>query len=162
MSERVKRIQIDPDATERECRKCDTTKPFDAFPRRSSGRPSSWCKDCTNEYNREYVKTPEGAAKKRRAAAEYNARNPDYFLTRNYGLKPGQYDEMVKAQGGACAICGTTDSGGRKWHVDHDHETGKVRDLLCSPCNLGIGKMQDDPARLRAAADYIERHRATA
>jgi len=159
MSERVKRITIAPDATERECRKCETVKPFSAFPLRSNGRPSSWCKECTNEYNRQYVKTPEGAAKKRRAAAEYNARNPDYFLTRNYGLRPGQYDEMLVSQGGGCAICGTVDPFGRRLHVDHDHASGKVRGLLCSPCNLGIGKMQDDPARLRAAAAYIEQHR---
>lgn len=159
MTERVKRIQVDPDATERECRKCDTVKPFDAFPLRSNRRPSSWCRECTNAYNREYVKTPEGAAKKKRAAAEYNARNPDYFLTRNYGLKPGEYDRMRADQHDRCAICGTPDAGGRRWHVDHDHITGKVRGLLCSACNLTLGKMQDDPARLRAAADYIERHR---
>lgn len=159
MSEAVKRIRIAPDATERECRKCDTVKPFAAFPRRSNGRPSSWCKVCTNEYTRTYVRTEHGAARKKAAQDAYNARNPDYFLARNYGLAPGQYDEMVKAQDGRCAICGTEDSGTKRWHVDHDHATGKVRGLLCAACNLSLGKMQDDPARLRAAATYIERHR---
>jgi hypothetical protein len=159
MSERAKRIKVDPDATERECRKCDTVKSFDAFPRRSNGRPSSWCKECTNAYTRAYVKTEHGAARKKAAQDSYNARNPDYQVTYRYGLAPGQYDEMRAAQDDRCAICQTEDAGGHRWHVDHDHATGKVRGLLCASCNLGIGKMQDDPARLRAAATYIERHR---
>ena len=161
MSERPKRIRIDPNATERECRKCDLTKPFDAFPLRSNGRPSSWCKECTNAYTRAYVKSEHGAARKKAAQDAYNARNPDYFLTRNYGLKPGEYAEMVKTQGGQCAVCKTAKPGGtgKRWCVDHDHETGKVRGLLCTHCNMGIGQLGDDPDRLRAAAAYIERNR---
>ena len=53
-----------------------------------------------------------------------------------------------------CAICGATD---KRFHVDHDHTTGHVRGLLCGPCNQTLGLMQDEPARLRAAAAYLER-----
>jgi hypothetical protein len=61
-----------------------------------------------------------------------------------------------------CAICGETEKPGGKfgvhYHIDHDHETGRVRGLLCAPCNVALGMMENDPARLRAAADYIESH----
>ena len=62
---------------------------------------------------------------------------------------------MLEAQGGMCAICGTAPAA----HVDHDHETGAVRQLLCFNCNGGLGQFNNDPAALRAAADYVERHR---
>jgi hypothetical protein len=159
MSEQKRRyIKLAPDATERECTKCEIVKPFSDFPLRSSGRPSSWCRKCTNGAIRDYSKTPDGAVRKKAAQDAFNANNPDYQVTYRYGLRPGQYDEMRIAQDDRCAICRTPDAAGRRWHVDHCHATGKVRGLLCSACNLTLGKMGDDPARLRAAAEYIEQH----
>lgn len=87
---------------------------------------------------------------------------------RSYGLTEHGYAAMVAAQQGRCAICGTTDPvvvrrNGRHvrdWAIDHCHDTGQVRGLLCQACNLAIGQMGDDPRRLRSAADYIETHRA--
>lgn len=55
-----------------------------------------------------------------------------------------------------CAICGGKPD---TLHLDHDHETEDIRDFLCGPCNRALGLMQDDPARLRAAADYLELHK---
>jgi hypothetical protein len=77
---------------------------------------------------------------------------------RKYGLSLLDYDELVKAQDGRCRICGTTESGvaGEVWAVDHDHVTKRVRALLCNDCNAGLGLFDDDPIRLRAAADYLE------
>lgn len=72
-----------------------------------------------------------------------------------YGLMPDDYDRMASAQQGLCFLCGRK----AKLYVDHDHVTGRVRRLLCPTCNVGIGHLGDDPARLRAAADYIESHR---
>lgn len=79
---------------------------------------------------------------------------------RQYGITVEDYDRMLAAQGGGCAICGGTDpQRNRKWFcVDHDHETGVVRGLLCMNCNDGLGRFADDPAQLRAAAAYLEQN----
>lgn len=88
-----------------------------------------------------------------------------YQLQRYYGLTGEQYGQMLASQGGVCAICKSPevrlDRNGVPvaLHVDHDHETGKVRSLLCYKCNSALGSMDDSPARLRAAAEYIEAHR---
>jgi hypothetical protein len=74
-----------------------------------------------------------------------------------YGLTEDQYNDLLRAQGGTCAICRRNDWPGRHHSpcVDHDHTTGVVRGLLCDSCNQGLGRFGDDPARLRAAADYL-------
>ena len=76
---------------------------------------------------------------------------------RQYGLTLEGYFDLLQKQRGGCAICGSP--GGpddKRLHVDHCHETGGVRGLLCSPCNVTLGMFRDDPERLRAAADYLE------
>lgn len=81
-----------------------------------------------------------------------------------YGMDADQYAHLLKRQNHACAIC-EEPFGGSRPHVDHDHSCcqdqakscGKcVRGLLCSGCNNGLGRFNDDPTRLRAAADYLE------
>lgn len=96
-----------------------------------------------------------------------------YGLLRNYGITHAEYQSMLEAQNGNCAICGkpekakipgrkTVDgkTGVRDLSLDHDHVTGAVRELLCNACNHVLGEVQDNPAILRAAADYLERHSA--
>jgi hypothetical protein len=73
-----------------------------------------------------------------------------------HGLKEGDLERMMEAQNGRCASC--RDPLGEKFHIDHDHRTKKVRGLLCALCNLTIGHAHEDPARLRAAAIYLEAH----
>lgn len=70
-----------------------------------------------------------------------------------------QYQGWKSRQNGLCVICGQL-AEGKNGHTDHDHETGQLRDLLCGNCNRGIGAFHDNPVLLRAAAEYIERHRA--
>ena len=74
---------------------------------------------------------------------------------RKYGLVQEDYDFMFYEQGGMCKLCGFK-AKFRNLSVDHDHKTLKVRGLLCSECNLGLGKFKDDPAVLREAARYLE------
>lgn len=88
---------------------------------------------------------------------------------RRHGLTVEEYDRLHQRQGHVCAICGA--SAGRAdglsrmmrskedLAVDHDHSTGAIRGLLCDDCNIGLGLFFDDPAHLRAAADYLERCR---
>lgn len=76
---------------------------------------------------------------------------------RKYGIDHKHYERMLKAQGGRCAICGTNDYGSRGvLFVDHDHDTGDVRGLLCSRCNMVLGFVRDDVETLRKAAEYLD------
>lgn len=103
----------------------------------------------------------------RRAMADWSAANPERRRAishrhnlKVYGLTPESYGAMVTTQNGGCAICGAT-SPGRKGSgrllIDHCHDTGVVRGLLCHPCNAILGYAKDSADRLRAAADYLER-----
>jgi len=97
--------------------------------------------------------------RRQRQAATY--RRAD--LKRSFGLSIEQYQELHDAQGGVCAICGeaeTKERNGRvKWlAVDHDHETGEVRALLCQNCNHMIGHSRERPELLEAGAAYLRRH----
>lgn len=88
-------------------------------------------------------------------------------LRQKYGLSIEQFDTMLAAQGGVCAICDKTEPGGRwgTWHVDHDHGCcpgsrscgGCIRGLLCHSCNTALGHLADSPILMRKAADYVER-----
>lgn len=72
-----------------------------------------------------------------------------------YGLSADEYARLWTEQDGDCAICGEY----RDLVVDHCHATGRVRGLLCHRCNVALGWLDDDPVRMRAVAEYIERHR---
>jgi hypothetical protein len=98
----------------------------------------------------------------RRRRAEDTRR---HWLKYKYGLTVGDVERMLDAQDGVCMICRNPPNpdgkqAASRLHPDHDHVTGRTRDLLCLSCNVGIGHFRDDPVLLRAAAEYIERHRA--
>ena len=118
------------------CTKCKVEKPLDEFYRnkkQKDGRRAR-CKEC--------YYAPEQEA----------ARN----LKARYGITLAEYDTMLEQQGGCCKVCGTADSGGKgRFHVDHNHTTGKVRGLLCNGCNIGIGHLKDSPDVLLKAAAYL-------
>ncbi|MGY1761502.1 endonuclease VII domain-containing protein [Geodermatophilus sp. SYSU D00779] len=115
------------------------------FPRTTASRSgrATYCLPCHN---------PRG-----RASREKVGGSRTYHLTRRYGITADEADEVLAAQGGLRAICRTEPAA----HVDHDHDSGRVRELLCSTCNGGLGQSKDDPEVLRAAADHVERHRAS-
>jgi hypothetical protein len=77
-------------------------------------------------------------------------------LLRVYGITVEQYEEQFRTQGERC-VCGREPSEGRRLAVDHCHQSGKVRGLLCQQCNTALGKMDDSPQKMRFFADYLER-----
>jgi hypothetical protein len=95
---------------------------------------------------------------------EWNKKNRDHIrdkkFRQKFGITLADYHRMSAAQGHACAICKTPQSdGGRFFAVDHNHETGKVRGLLCGSCNCAIGLLKDSPLVLHSAIEYLNKHR---
>ena len=78
----------------------------------------------------------------------------DSEFRKKFGIGLYQYQTILNEQNGLCYLCGETDF--RNLAVDHCHKTGKVRRLLCTSCNTGLGKFKDDPSLLRKAAMYVE------
>lgn len=141
------------DATEgKVCPRCKVWKPRAGFHKTKAKKDGlqAHCKDCGAASNGEW----SAANPERRKRIVRNS-----HLKRRYGITQAAYEQMYADQEGKCGICGDE-------HpilcVDHDHATGKARELLCGPCNRGLGKFRDDPKALRAAAEYIERHREEA
>jgi hypothetical protein len=126
------------------CPDCSEVLPLAGFPRSKANASgiATYCLACHN-------------ARSRRSREKLGG-SRTYHLTRRYGISAQEADLMAVDQGGLCAICGTAPA----VHVDHDHATNEVRQLLCFNCNGGLGQFKDDPAVLRAAARYVEAHRA--
>lgn len=80
----------------------------------------------------------------------------DYDLRRVYGISLEDYGAMLEAQGGVCRICRKECASGMRLAVDHCHQTGRVRGLLCGKCNTGIGQFSHDLALLKSAIAYLE------
>ena len=102
--------------------------------------------DRLNAYRRAYRQRPE----RKRAERESH-------LQRQYGMSLADYERMFERQAGLCRICGVRPRKGTNLHVDHDHETGAVRGLLCFKCNNAIGLFDESHDLFQAAADYLKR-----
>ena len=114
-------------------------------------------------YGEFHYSTKSGRNAYDRAARE---RNPGRFrwydIKKHFGLSQQQYEAMLAAQGGVCACCGQPETMTRRgraaWlSVDHNHETGAVRGLLCNVCNLAVGYARENPATLRAIAGILNK-----
>ena len=138
---------------QRTCNKCHQLKPLTEFYK--TGR-----KNDTNPNNRHY--TCKECTKARVSAA--HAANPDRarqaFMRRVYGITIADYDQLLKDQNYSCAICPTTEPGGKHnvFNVDHCHSTGKVRALLCRNCNMLLGMAKDRPEYLTQLIAYLAKH----
>ena len=88
--------------------------------------------------------------------------DPDYYRRRNYKSKYGitleDYNDMHEKQNGVCYIC-NTDNGAKRLAVDHCHETGLVRKLLCTACNLTVEHLENAKASVEKYVDYVKEHR---
>ncbi|MFJ9138895.1 endonuclease VII domain-containing protein [Streptomyces sp. NPDC102256] len=112
------------------CPQCQVARPHAEWERNKSSSDgwASYCRECRAERNR-----------------------ISYFR-RKYGLTPAELDAMVAEQRGICCICLTAPAE----HVDHCHQTGRVRGVLCFSCNAALGQFKDRPDAIRRAATYLE------
>jgi hypothetical protein len=126
-------IPLDPGGEGRECATCKQMLPWSEFyeDKRDNTRRGS-CRRCIQaDARRRYNEDPSGWQRARRK----------HRLLRQFGITVEQYDEMLAAQGGKCALCGSSDDG-KLLAVDHDHATGVVRALLCGMCNMTLGAIE--------------------
>lgn len=138
------------------CTRCKQSKPDSAFwIDRRRNKLKSVCKECSPAQAREWRARNPGFEKERYQREKVAVR--ERHLVRKYGVTLADYDAMLKAQGGKCAICWAPESAQFKgvFHVDHCHATGAVRGLLCRGCNHMLGVVGDDPEVLRRAIAYL-------
>ncbi len=102
-------------------------------------------KEQVTAYNKKYYQ----ANKERRSS---------YIKHYTYGLTAEQYTTLVSEQNNQCAICSKTFKSTKETHIDHCHTTGVVRGLLCTDCNLGLGRFKDNYELLVKAHDYLVRY----
>jgi hypothetical protein len=107
------------------------------------------------EKNRERLRAYAAAWRREQRAKDPERARAAQRKRRDYGVNRARYDAMVEAQGGRCAICKTPNPKRKWWCVDYDHETGRVRGLLCHRCNLMLGNMEDNVEWLLSAAAYL-------
>ena len=107
------------------------------------------CPDKQREYQRNWI-----AEKKKRPGREHYFR--EQKLKRNFGLTLADYNAMREAQDNGCAICQRQHKSTKRLCVDHCHDTGKIRGLLCGNCNSGIGLLGDNVASVKNALRYLE------
>lgn len=147
---RERNSAIEPtDPTEpRTCRECQQVKPSSEFYwRRDSATYRDACIECKRGHSILYYQN-KGLDRQRA------------WRLRKFGITQSDYDRMWAEQGGVCAICyGRCQVHGELLSVDHDHETGQVRKLLCGHCNKGLGLFRDNPDFLMEAAAYLMQYK---
>lgn len=144
----------------RVCTKCRRTLSLDAYSlnRLSKTILRRRCDQCYSSPAARWTSLnpskAKEAAKRHRESGKARAHR---LRTRN-GIDPLEYDRLFFQQQGKCAICGTEKPGGNSphFHIDHNHESGKIRGLLCTNCNRGIGYFSDNIRRMRRAIEYLE------
>lgn len=110
------------------CQKCEGSKPLTSFNLHSTrkDKKQAWCKDCQSKDNR----------------------------FRAYGKTSEELNQLFLDQNKQCALCGITNPTGR-WHVDHNHQTGVVRGILCHSCNIKLYPLENDLIWLEKAQEYL-------
>lgn len=90
---------------------------------------------------------------------KYKARNRRYDLKKKYGLTFEEYERLIAEQNGLCAICNLSESVHKNLVVDHDHATGKLRQMLCFKCNCTLGLVGDSTTVLQEMINYLNKHK---
>lgn len=124
------------------CPRCGETKPKQQFARNRSTRDGlgSYCLPCHRVIVSENKQRLHGGQR-------------NYLFKYRYCIDRFEFERLVADQDGKCAICRKRPAK----HVDHCHESGKVRQILCFYCNRGLGKFKDSPARMERAIEYLSK-----
>lgn len=164
------------------CTRCKTEKSEDSFSVRNTktGQLHSWCLACLNDYSISWARDNPDSRKRtsqkyystlsteqlaqRALDLKINRKNDPvgtktnkrkHRLKSQYGITPQQWDDMHKAQEGACAICLSVE----KLFIDHNHTTDIVRELVCQACNFAIGQARENPTILYSMIAYLAKHK---
>lgn len=156
------------------CKKCGEVKPIYEFYRAAGMADGhrSECKGCHQKQRKRWYQANRTAAiasvkrwqqenkehlhayrreyRQRRKSEERNA-----YLRRTFGVSNDDYDALLRAQADGCAICGRP-PGKSSLHIDHDHDSGRIRGLLCVGCNNALGQFRDRADLLSRAANYLD------
>jgi hypothetical protein len=150
----------------RTCKVCGEIKPKNQF------APQGYqCRQCRTKRQRAYYAAlPPKTAEERKKAVEttrrWRERNLEVVreksriahIKRKFGLSAEEYDRMLQEQNGVCAICGMKCKTGFNLAVDHNHDTGKIRGLLCKNCNTALGLLKENPENMLKAIEYLRQH----
>lgn len=159
LNRRKKQMQVESmvkKVVDRNCRICLMTKPLEQFYERNYKGKISYrteCKDCIREKTKNYFRSNyHHNLEKKRIAYRYNHKFKN--IKDQYGLTKDEYFEILDKTNGLCPICNRKIN---KPNVDHCHNTGVIRGIICFQCNLGMGNFNDDIERLKNAIKYLER-----
>ena len=168
------------------CRICGETKPVSEFYAMKGMRDGhrNECKVCNlAERAAKYAADPLMQSRARDRVRRWQADNRERYLAkqaqykregrlkvaarkshlkRAFGITPEDYERRLAQQAGGCAVCGRAPKPGKSLHVDHDHEMGCVRGLLCFKCNAALGQLDDDLGRIERALTYVATKRRVA
>ena len=143
----------------KKCRACSIEKPIEEYHISHQGKTGpiykARCKVCISKYQKEgYKKLSEEVKQDRRKKNPCNnfEWRKTHRLKSRYGLTTEDFSAMILEQQNKCKICGLDM---KDPQVDHNHDTGKVRALLCRPCNTSLGMLKEDPQTIRNMLNYI-------
>ena len=139
------------------CKTCNTNKPLSAFGL-LRGKPRHICIECRKIESKQWYENNK--ERKKELSKAYKHTKKDKDLQKTYGISLEEYNRKMAQQNCRCKICLThQDNLKRAMCVDHDHETGKVRGLLCDTCNRSLGLLKDDINTLERALEYLKEHK---
>jgi hypothetical protein len=136
------------------CKTCNTTKPISDFGL-LRGKPRHICKECRKQESKDWYE--KNKDRKKALSQKYKHIKKDKDLQSTYGINLATYNQMLVEQGRRCKICQAPQGDlKRSLCVDHDHNTGKVRGLLCDNCNRSLGLLKDNVNILERAVSYLQ------
>lgn len=147
----------------RVCNKCHKEKSLDEFVKNKTCKSgyAQQCKSCSNAYKRWWATTPAGEIKRLQAKRRYNSsekrkvNSRKLHLKKRYNLTVEELNEMKIQQSNKCLICELSDV---ELVIDHCHETGIIRGLLCRQCNSALGLFKENIKSLENAIQHVSKY----